>query len=289
MGRSCHRQNLDCDEKNDAGIIRCSLNNNSRKNPDGRYEEQSLNAINTLQAHAAELAGVLWLFGAWIGYSWFAKRRAKCSFCIASVLHAYRKNWMRSMLQRSNRISDAALLGNLERNASFLASTSLFVIAGVFTLLASASQVKDMIATVPFAAMGTSTLQLQFKILLLLLIHVYAFFTFTWSMRQYGFCAILLGAAPVETDPKAQGDEGENYVRHVAKVIDQAGISYNHGLRAYYFSLAVLAWLLNTPVFVLAVAGVVAILYGREFHSRTLKAMIQVDHLEQKKSAPCHK
>ena len=86
-----------------------------------------------------ELLGVLWLMLAWVGYSNFARRRAK-SFCIASVLHCYRKSWMRSMLQRDNRISDAALLANLERNASFLASTSIFVIAGVFTLLASAEK-----------------------------------------------------------------------------------------------------------------------------------------------------
>ncbi|MFO1370715.1 MAG: DUF599 domain-containing protein [Marinagarivorans sp.] len=231
-----------------------------------------------------ELLGVLWLMLAWVGYSNFARRRAKKVFCIASVLHCYRKSWMRSMLQRDNRISDAALLANLERNASFLASTSIFVIAGVFTLLASAEKVLEMVLTIPGVPPTTTTLQLQFKIMLLLMIHVYAFFTFTWSMRQYGFCAILLGAAPVGTSPEAQGDAAENYIRHVAKVIDQAGISYNHGLRAFYFSLAVLAWLLNDYVFVAAVAAVVFILYRREFHSRTLLAMIAVDRLDEKRA-----
>ncbi|HEY6529376.1 MAG TPA: DUF599 domain-containing protein [Cellvibrionaceae bacterium] len=232
-----------------------------------------------------ELLGVLWLMLAWIGYSTFARRRAKKVFCIASVLHCYRKNWMRAMLQRDNRIGDAALLSNLERNASFLASTSIFVIAGVFTLLASAEKVLEMVLTIPGVSPGSTTLQVQFKILILLMIHVYAFFTFTWSMRQYGFCAILLGAAPVESGIHAQGDAAENYIRHVAKVIDEAGISYNHGLRAFYFSLAVLAWLLSGYVFVMAVASVVFILYRREFHSRTLIALIAVDHLDEKRAA----
>jgi uncharacterized membrane protein len=231
-----------------------------------------------------ELLGVAWLMFAWIGYSTFARRRAKKVFCIASVLHCYRKNWMRSMLKRNNRISDAALLSNLERNASFLASTSIFIIAGVFTLLASADQVVQMVRTIPGVSQSSSTVQLQFKILLLLMIHVYAFFTFTWSMRQYGFCAILLGAAPVETEPEATGEAGENYIRYVAKVIDEAGISYNQGLRAFYFSLAVLAWLLNDYVFVLSVASVVFILYRREFLSRTLMAMIAVDRLDEKRN-----
>lgn len=231
-----------------------------------------------------ELLGVAWLLVAWVGYSTFARRRAKKVFCIASVLHCYRKNWMRSMLKRDNRISDAALLSNLERNASFLASTSIFVIAGIFTLLASADKVLDMVLTIPGVPASTTTLQLQFKILLLLMVHVYAFFTFTWSMRQYGFCAILLGAAPVEGDPSAEGAAAEDYIRNVAKVIDLAGISYNHGLRAFYFSLAVLAWLLNDYVFVSAVAAVVFILYRREFHSRTLMAMIAVDHLDERRA-----
>ena len=234
--------------------------------------------------HGIQLLGVAWLLIAWVGYSTFAKQRAKKVFCIASVLHCYRKNWMRSMLKRNNRISDAALLSNLERNASFLASTSMLVIAGVFTLLASADKVLQMVLTIPGVPAGTSTLQLQFKILLLLLIHVYAFFTFTWSMRQYGFCAVLLGAAPIETDPQAVGEDAENYILHVATVIDEAGISYNHGLRAFYFSLAVLAWLLNDILFLIAVAGVVFILYQREFHSSTLRAMIAVDHLDEKRS-----
>lgn len=240
-------------------------------------------AANSALSHI-ELLGVAWLLIAWFGYSTFARRRAKKVFCIASVLHCYRKNWMRSMLKRNNRISDAALLSNLERNASFLASTSIFVIAGVFALLASADKVLEMVLTIPGVPTSTNTLQLQFKIMLLLLVHVYAFFTFTWSMRQYGFCAILLGAAPVDNEPDAQGEAAEQYIRYVAKVIDHAGISYNHGLRAFYFSLAVLAWLLNDVVFVLAVASVVFILYHREFHSRTLMAMIAVDRLDEKRA-----
>ncbi len=222
--------------------------------------------------HAKDVGGLIWLMVGWIGYSHFARWRAnKGDYCIASVLHEHRIVWMRSLLARENRIADAALLANLERNASFLASTAIFVIAGVFTLLASVEQVQLMVKAIPWVTVEASILQLQFKIAVLLLVHVYAFFTFTWSMRQYGFCAILLGGAPKHTD-----NNTENYVQHVARVIDEAGISYNHGLRAFYFSLAVLAWLLNTPIFLLAVALIVMVLYAREFHSQSLKNMIAV-------------
>ncbi len=229
--------------------------------------------------HMQDLLGLCWLLVCWLGYTVFARKRAKHVFCISSVLHQYRKEWMTKMLQRSNRIADASLLNNLERNASFLASTSLFVIAGLFTGVASSDQLSQILPSLPFAQI-TSNSSVQFKLLVVLSIHIYAFFTFTWAMRQYGFCAILLGAAPLDTDPEIFGEKGQNYVRYMAKVIDRAGHTYNYGLRAFYFSLAVLAWLLNSWLFFLAVAYTMAVLYEREFHSKTLRAMIGVGTLE---------
>jgi len=88
-----------------------------------------------------------------------------------------------------------------------------------------------------------------------------------------------LGAAPLDDDAESRGDKGRRYAHNTAKVIDQAGHSYNYGLRSYYFSLAVLVWVLNTWLFVTAVATVVLVLYYREFHSKTLKAMINITAL----------
>lgn len=229
-----------------------------------------------ISTHAVDILAVLWLLLCWVGYAVYARRRAKTTVCIASVIHAYRKRWMLLLLQRDNRVTDASLLANLERNASFLASSALFVIAGLVTALASIEKVHGMLLALPFSRAELSPLQLQFKIMLLLMIYVYSFFTFTWAMRQYGFCAMLLGAAPLPDTPEASGAAGEKFAHYAAKVIDQAGHSYNYGLRGYYFSLAVLAWLLNAWLFILAVAAVVAVLYGREFHSATLKSLTGV-------------
>lgn len=235
--------------------------------------------ISLSQIHWLDLVGTLWLMVSWVGYSVFARKRARQTHCIASVLHAYRKQWMLSMLQRDNRIADASLLSNLERNASFLASTAILIIAGLVTTLASIEKVHTMLIAVPFSEVELSPEQLQFKVTLLLLVFIYAFFTFTWSMRQYGFCAVLVGAAPQPELPEAQGARGERYARHSAKIIDQAGHSYNYGLRAFYFSLSILAWMINTWVFIFAVALVVTVLYAREFHSKTLKSLIKVGDL----------
>jgi uncharacterized membrane protein len=231
-----------------------------------------------LTLYGLDLFAAFWLLGCWAGYAAFAKRQARTSFCISSVLHFYRKQWMFSVLRRENRITDASLLSSLERNASFLASTAMLIIAGLVTTLASVDTVHATLMTVPFSRLGQTPLQLQFKVMLLLLIYIYAFFTFTWSMRQYGFCAIMLGAAPLYPQPTP---EAEQFARHASKVIDEAGLSYNYGLRAFYFSLSVLAWVFSLWLFVLAVAVVVAVLYEREFKSKTLRAMIQASALRE--------
>ncbi len=233
-----------------------------------------------LNEHIIDVLATSWLFLCWIGYSEFARKRAKKVYCLSSVLQLYRKQWILRMLRRENRIGDVAIVANLERNASFLASTSILVIAGLVTAVASTDKIHALLTNLPFAESGISPLQLQFKILLLLFVHAFAFFTFTWSMRQYGFSVILLGATPMH-DEEAKDDSDKTFAFNFAKVIDQAGHSYNYGLRAYYFSMAILVWLFNTWLYLFAVAFVVVILYAREFHSKTLKTMIRAAALEE--------
>ncbi|WP_024461108.1 DUF599 domain-containing protein [Marinimicrobium sp. LS-A18] len=219
------------------------------------------------------LLAVTWFFAVWIGYASFARHRARVSYSLSSVLQIYRKRWMHSMLRRDNRIGDTALIAGLERQTTFLASTSIFVIAGLITVLASIEQVHETLTALPFFNRDMTSRQLQFKILLLLAIYVYAFFTLTWAVRQYGFSSILLGAAPLANDTDITEEERASYATTSAKVIDQAGHSYNYGLRAYYFSLSVLPWLFNTWLFILAATLTVAVLYRREFHSRPLQTL----------------
>jgi uncharacterized membrane protein len=60
----------------------------------------------------------------------------------------------------------------------------------------------------------------------------------------------------------------------LARVVWLAIYNFNLGLRAYYFSLALLTWFVHPLVFVVASSWVVAVLYRREFRSRTLKALL---------------
>ena len=52
-----------------------------------------------------------------------------------------------------------------------------------------------------------------------------------------------------------------------------ASKDFNQGLRAYYFSLATLAWFVSPWLFMAATTVVVVVLYTREYGSRVLRTL----------------
>lgn len=217
---------------------------------------------------------LLWFALCWVGYTYYAKKQAAKKPCLATELHKYRELWMQRVMLRDVRVGDAALIANLELNVSFLASTAILILAGLLTLFSVADEITVLVEQIPFA-LHSSYLSVQLKILLLVIIFVYAFFTFTWSMRQYGFCSVILGGAPLVDEGGVTERERQDYALYAAQVIDLAGLSYNHGLRAYYFALSALTWFINPYLFILASTFVAAVLYRREFKSRSLRALMQ--------------
>ena len=56
-------------------------------------------------------------------------------------------------------------------------------------------------------------------------------------------------------------------------VVSMAAETFNDGLRAYYLSFAAVAWFFSPLIFMLATAGVVYVLYQREFRSDVLAVL----------------
>lgn len=221
----------------------------------------------------------------WVGYTSFARRKAKTTNCIARCLHQHRIHWMNELMTRSVRVGEAALLANLERNIAFFASTTLLVLAGVLTLFAQVERLESVIATIPFSAPPNHAL-VQVKLGMLVGIFIMAFFQFTWSMRQYGFLNVMIGAAPLDVEGKNQNLKA--YAKEMAIVQDQAAHSYNYGLRSYYFSMAALCWFFHPALFIAASLFVVYTLYRREFKSRAVQAItagqayLAIEHAKHK-------
>jgi uncharacterized membrane protein len=213
---------------------------------------------------------------AWYGYTVFARRKAKTTDCIARSLHQHRIHWMYEVISREVRVSEAALLANLERNIAFFASSTLLILAGLFTLFAKVETLEIVISSLPFAA-EVNHLAIQLKLSLLAFIFVLSFFQFTWSMRQYGFLNVMIGATPY--DLSGSNENLTAYAKQMAIVQDQAAHSYNYGLRSYYFALAAMCWFFHPFLLIFMSLWVVYTLFTREFNSKAVKAITTAQSL----------
>lgn len=224
--------------------------------------------ISTADLTFLDLIAVFWFFICWFGYAFYAERKALRKDCLSSVLHRHRIRWMKLMMGRENRVADASLIANLERNVSFFASSTLIILAGIVTALGAIDELQGATEDIPWV-LHSSQQVLKLKMLLLGGIFIYAFFKFTWSLRQYGFACVIVGSSPVANS----GDSYERSAEHAAHVISRAAYAFNLGLRSYYFALSFLVWLVHPLLFILMSTWVVAVLYRREFKSRVLRAM----------------
>jgi len=218
------------------------------------------------------IIALIWFLVCFKGYMHYARKKSYETPCLASLLHLYRKEWMLRMLTREVRIADTTAIANLERGVSFFASTTMLIVAGLMTVLGSTQQVIDVVSDIPFASKATSA-EWELKILLMIILFVYAFFKFTWSLRQYGFVSIMVGGAPLPEEHVSE-QQAEAHANRIAKMTSMAANNFNVGLRTYYFCLAILGWFINPWLFMALSAGVVYVLYRREFKSSTLKTLM---------------
>jgi uncharacterized membrane protein len=225
------------------------------------------------ELHFLDWIALLWFASCWIGYSYFSRYWSHRTRRLQDAVQDYIKDWIRVLQNRDLRIVDTAVVSNIEHSATFLGSSSLLIIAGLLTVTGSTDTAITFIGELPFVAEVTRQTW-ELKILLLVLIYAYAFFTFTWCMRQWGFASLMVGSAPLANDETVIDEQRAAHRDTLAEVVWLAIYSFNTGLRAYYFSLALLSWFLHPIAFMMVSTWVVVVLYRREFRSKTLRALI---------------
>jgi len=228
--------------------------------------------LTTPLAHLTPLdwTALLWFIACWVGYAFFAERGAHAHNSLVGLGHTYRLLWARRLLERDVRITDASLIGNLMGSVSFYANTTIYIIAGLFAVLGTLDKVVSVAAEFPFARQVSRDL-LEMKLLLLFAVFVVAYFKFTWSLRQFNLLSILVGAAPngkCENNPELEG-----YANRMAAINSYAGDDFNRGIRAYYFGLAAVTWLVSSSLFLLVTTVIVVVLYRRDYSSATFHAL----------------
>jgi uncharacterized membrane protein len=210
-----------------------------------------------------------WFLGCWGGYAWFGDRRSRTRQGLIGVSHRHRLDWARQLMAREVRIVDSSLVGNLMGSVSFYANTTIYIIAGLVAVIGTLDKAILATAELPFAR-ATGRELWELKLLLLFGIFVFAYFKFTWCMRQFNLVSMLIGAAP----PPAAGEaERERAAQRLAALNALAGDEFNSGIRAYYFGLAAVSWIIQPWMFMVVTTLIVAVLYRRDFASKTLAAL----------------
>lgn len=221
-----------------------------------------------LQTYLYDIIAVAWLMLCWLGYTRYSERKAVAGNLIG-VMARHRERWMIEMLSRENRMVDIQIINSALNNATFFASTTILIMAGLFAVIGSLEDVIAVIRDIPFAV-KTSRALWETKVIVMMLIFMHGFFKFAWAMRQFNYCALLVGAAPNTLDP---GEEDLAYARGGAVVASLAAKHFNHGIRTYYFGMATLSWFVHPLALLPSALLVVLVLYRREFRSRTLRAL----------------
>ncbi|MBN8532410.1 MAG: DUF599 domain-containing protein [Alphaproteobacteria bacterium] len=213
-----------------------------------------------------DVFALLWFFVCSVGYTWYAELVSVKKRSLLNVMNQYRLQWMRQMLKRDNRMVDSTAVGNLLRSIAFFASSTILIVAGTISMMNYRDHAIEIISTLPFAVENQKQVW-EIKTILLTMIFVYAFFKYTWSLRQYNYACIMIGAAPM---PNEKLEQHEAYAQRAAGLIGNAARHFNMGLRAYYFGMAALSWFIHPWLLVVVTTWVVVVLYRREFRSKTL-------------------
>jgi uncharacterized membrane protein len=216
-----------------------------------------------------ELIALAWFICAWAGYSYVIERTGKGRTGLNALMNGYRDEWMRHLLARENRIVDAQVTAALQNGTAFFASTSLIAVGGTLSLLRAPEAVLPIMSVLPFGSPPSRELW-EVKMIGLAIIFVYAFFKFAWSYRLYNYFAILLGGAPLAKNKDTP--EAETFVHRAASVCADAGLHFNRGQRAFFFALGYLGWFLGALPFAVTTAGVLIVMWRRQFASPTRKA-----------------
>lgn len=199
----------------------------------------------------------------WLGYwaiGWRIEHPGRRP-SVTVLMAEHRREWMRAFVPRGNRIFDATIMGSLRQGTSFFASTCLLAVGGVLALIGNTEPLQGMAEG--FGQGRQPAVLWQIKLLPVALLLTHAFLKFVWAHRIFGYCSVLMASVPNEaSDPRALPR-----AMQAAELNIRAAWNFNRGLRAMYFALGAVAWLLGGWALVLAMTAVLWLLWSREFAS----------------------
>ncbi|WP_170575366.1 DUF599 domain-containing protein [Ruegeria atlantica] len=213
-----------------------------------------------------DYAAILLLFFAWQGIGWRIDNPSPNRKSVTMMMDDFRRDWMREMVTRQPRMFDAQMVASMRQGSTFFASTTMIAIGGGLALLGNTERLAGVAQDL---AIGSApALVWEIKILVVLAFLSNAFLKYVWAHRLFGYCGVLMAAVPNDhDDPQAYPRAAQ-----AAEICVTAARSFNRALRATYFALASVTWILGPVALIIGTLVTFGVLYRREFasHSRSV-------------------
>ncbi|ULB08518.1 DUF599 domain-containing protein [Cereibacter azotoformans] len=220
-----------------------------------------------------DLLAVSLLLLAWAGTGYLCENPPSGRPSVSVLMKDHRRTWMREMVSRSPRIFDASVIDSLRRGTAFFASGSMIAIGGGMALIGNRDRLETLVEDLTLA---TDAVRLELRVILVLFIVANAFLKFVWAHRVFGYCAILMAAVP--NDP--QDARAYPLAAQAAEVNINAARNFNSGLRAVFFALAAIGWLLGPVALILTTLATSFAILRAEFLSGTRAAILDPSGLD---------
>lgn len=207
------------------------------------------------------------LLGSWLVLGFVIEHPPARRPSVSVIMQEFRRDWMRQFLTRQPRIFDATMIDSLRQGTAFFASAAMIAIGGGVALMGNAGVAVGLAEDLTLPA---DPVAFQIRVLPVIAFLANALLKFVWAHRLFGYCAILMAAVPNDpADPAAM-----TRALQAAEVNIHAAKNFNRGLRAIYFALGALGWLLGPMGMVATVVMVSGVLIRREFASQSREIML---------------
>jgi uncharacterized membrane protein len=213
------------------------------------------------------IAAVILYFGIWLSYETLFDTRLRRRDSLNAKMVLVRNAWAARMLGRETLLIDANLVGHSIHTATFLASTTMLILAGLLGVLGSSDRIYAAVSSISMI-IATDQHLFEWKIGLIIVIFVYTFFQFTWAIRQFNYFCAIIGSAPAGSQ-----DATHRHAKAMAVVLGHAVSSVNAGFRGYYFAFAAVGWIAHPLVLVLGALFTVGVLVRRQLYSPVARAI----------------
>ncbi len=207
--------------------------------------------------------------GSWALLSWIIENAPARWPSMSQLMADFRRAWMQQLITREVRVFDAQIVGSLRQGTAFFASTSMLTLGGTLALMTNADALTGIAGELLLIA--DPAFVWEIKLVFVALFLTSAFLKFVWSNRLFGYASVLMAAVPNDRDDALCAPRAAQ----AAEINITAARAFNRGLRAVYFALATVAWLIGPLALLIATGFTCAVIARREFASHSRRILLK--------------